>query len=160
MATADDLLAAAAHNNAAWCAAVCRSHGIATREVAGWSFADAPAPTYYPDAVSLSEHADAGALPQRTPLAVKDSFATLRLQPYGFRVLLDGAWLRFRPESPIDGWQEVTAAGLDVWTAAHGDAPAIQAALLDDPDVRLLMTVDRTSGVIASRAAGVVGVSN
>jgi hypothetical protein len=160
----DPRLTAAVRNNADWCDAVCRSHGIATARADGWWFSLSPSPTYYPDAVTLST--DALTLPEvlagRSSCSVKDSFAALDLVPYGFEVLFDARWIHHEPVAgAAGGWRTVTTAEeLTGWTAAHGDAPALGAELLDDPDVRLLSTADLRIGLVANRSRAVVGLSN
>jgi hypothetical protein len=47
------VLAAAENNNARWCDAVCRSHGLATRFAGDLWRALGGAPRFYPDAVTL-----------------------------------------------------------------------------------------------------------
>jgi hypothetical protein len=154
----------AAANNADWCDLVCRAHGVPTGRADGWWFSRSPSPTYYPDAVSLVP--EAVALPEvvaaRAGCAVKDSFATLDLAAYGFAALVDASWITAEP-GPGDrqDWQPVrTPEQLERWKAGHGDAPAIHAALLREPDVRVLLSPDGRNGLVASRSAGVVGISN
>ncbi|WP_329456205.1 hypothetical protein [Streptomyces sp. NBC_01497] len=96
-------IASAARNNAEWCAAVCRSHGIPyeTGEAAWWSVRRTPA--YYPDAVTLRPDAVAEDILRRVDTSagcsVKDSFATLDLTAHGFTPLLHGTWFH-RPADP------------------------------------------------------------
>ena len=93
----------AARNNAEWCAAVCRSHGVPERlEDDAW-LAGSRTPPFYPDAVTLVPGVDGADLVGRldTDVAgasVKDSFADLEL-PDGFRLLFDAQWVR-RPPGP------------------------------------------------------------
>lgn len=154
----------AAANNADWCDAVCRSHGIATVRGDTWWFSLTPSPTYYPDGVTLSP--DAVDLPDvvagRSPCSVKDSFAALDLAPYGFEVLFDARWIRHGPiEGALGGWRSIgTPEELTGWTSAHGDVPALGTALLGEADVRLLAAPGLRSGLVANRSHSVVGVSN
>ncbi|MEV0594543.1 hypothetical protein [Nonomuraea cavernae] len=87
----------AARNNAEWCEAVCRTHGIAgTFGSRAWT-SPVRTPLYYPDAVTLSPDATAGdvldAVDQGPGASVKDSFATLDLRPAGFEVLFEAQWI-------------------------------------------------------------------
>jgi hypothetical protein len=88
------LVRAAARNNAEWCAAMSRSHGLAGEFGAQSWAAPSRTPLYYPDAVTLVQGADRAALMSRIDTAapgasVKDSFADLDLTEAGFRVLFE-----------------------------------------------------------------------
>ena len=70
--------ATAARNNAHWCDALCRSHGIEGRFTdAGWESLD-PAPPFYPDVITLRPDASLAELLEpiadRRPCSIKDSF--------------------------------------------------------------------------------------
>src|SRR5262245_16704696 len=65
---------AAADNNARWCDAVCRSHGLATRFADDLWIALEGAPTFYPDVVTLAPGASVAALLPPAATGVKDSF--------------------------------------------------------------------------------------
>lgn len=88
------LVRAAARNNAEWCAAMCRTHGVAGAfEGDAWATAER-APLHYPDAVTLEPGSDPDALVARVDTgspgaSVKDSFADLDLRGAGFRVLFE-----------------------------------------------------------------------
>jgi hypothetical protein len=163
-------LAAAVTNNVAWCARVCRSHGVIGQYGDGWWVTLAKAPTHYPDAISLRPDSSPATLPgivaERPGASVKDSFASLDLAPAGFGVAIEASWITHEPPlgAMAPGWSVVrTAEELDAWVAAHGDAPAILADLLTDLDVRVLVaTVEGrpVAGLIANRTGDVVGVSN
>ncbi|WP_405166876.1 hypothetical protein OG203_18280 [Nocardia sp. NBC_01499] len=109
---------AAALDNAEWCDAVCRSHGlIGELDAAAWTSAKRT-PPLYPDAVSLSPRTSAAELLARidrsTPGAsIKDSFACLDLSRDGFHILFEAQWI-YRPAdqgpSAASGPWEVTAA--------------------------------------------------
>ncbi len=92
---------AAADNNARWCDAVCRSHGLATRFTGDLWIAPEGSPRFYPDAVTLAPGASVADLLAHVPRAesVKDSFAGLDLEPEGFGVLFDACWIAQR--SPL-----------------------------------------------------------
>src|SRR5436305_12504117 len=110
----------AVENNARWCDAVCRAHGLATRFAGDLWLALERAPRFYPDVVTLRPEASAAQVPAGAA-SVKDSFACLDLAPAGFDVLFDAHWFVHR--SPRAGatsltWLETPA--LDEWTAAAG----------------------------------------
>ncbi|MFF5981230.1 hypothetical protein ACFY78_20510 [Streptomyces olindensis] len=172
------LVRAAARDNAEWCAAMCRAHGVAGefREEA-WAAA-ARAPLFYPDAVTLGPGADPERLTARIDLAspgasVKDSFADLDLTEAGFRVLFEARWIH-RPAGPPAvapelGWEVAgDPATLRAWALAWDDgaghADLFRAGLLADPDVFVLAgrSADGrvVAGAVARRGEHVVGVSN
>ncbi|MGW3293675.1 hypothetical protein ACWC9S_06895 [Streptomyces xiamenensis] len=141
--------------------------------------APARTPPYYPDAVTLTPGADPAALVARidtaTPGAsVKDSFADLELTGAGFRVLFEAAWIHRPAGAPaaVSGleWEVVRdpdalRAWAHAWDDGAGDAGLFPPALLGDPDTFVLAgrhPGDRpvVAGAVASRAAGVIGVSN
>ncbi|HEX3003471.1 MAG TPA: hypothetical protein VHO27_04620 [Angustibacter sp.] len=167
----------AARNNAEWCAAMCRSHGVVNGfDGPVWS-ASQRTPTYYPDAVTLAPTAGASDVLGRIDLAapgasVKDSFADLDLAPAGFEVLFDAWWIH-RPPRPSDGtglagWEVLEDAdGLrdlaDAWDAGEGNADLFRPRLLDEPDVRVLARRSGgrvVAGAVANRTDDVVGLSN
>ncbi|MBP0459655.1 hypothetical protein JFN87_19420 [Streptomyces bomunensis] len=156
---------AAARNNAEWCAAVCRAHGVPYRFSGTVWWSPRRTPPYYPEAVTLRPGVRPGELLRLldtgTPgCSVKDSFAALDLSGHGFAPLLHGQWLR-RPagvaqEEPagISGeFAAVAVRGADRlgrWVSAwhggeDGEPPPdiFRPALLRDPAVRVL-AVHRT----------------
>jgi hypothetical protein len=178
----------AALNNAHWCDAVCRAHGLQTvMDNALWQCAQAT-PRFYPNAVTLDAHAQAQQLAQISALdnyglagglSVKDSFATLDLAPLGYTVRFEATWIACAPiedagrPSPLR-WSVVrTPAALQVWESAWGQdeaAPAhvtFPAALLRDPAIFILAARrgrDFVAGGILNRSdtrqGKVVGLSN
>jgi hypothetical protein len=155
---------AAADNNARWCDAVCRSHGLATRFVDDLWIALEGSPTFYPDVVTLGPRADV--LEHLPPGAggVKDSFACLDLAPEGFRVLFDASWIVHRAPrraAPALRWAPV-GDDLDEWTEAAGLEGIIRAELLADPTVRIFAGWhdEIVAGAIANATGSVVGLSN
>jgi hypothetical protein len=87
----------AALNNAEWCHAFCRTHGIAARfDTAAWSSVERT-PPFYPDDVSLVSGCSAERLVSRVDASpgcsIKDSIADLDLSPSGFEVLFTAEWL-------------------------------------------------------------------
>jgi hypothetical protein len=142
--------AAAARNNADWCASVCRSHGIPnTYGEMAWRSARRT-PPYYPDAVTLHH----GAVPPdflpeidtTSPgCSIKDSFATHDLTSYGFVELFTAQWIHHpaglrAPAMPALRTEQVsTTAQLHAWqTAWHrGDETpdVFRPALIEDSSV-------------------------
>jgi hypothetical protein len=119
---------AAARNNAEWCDALCRAHGITGHFDADSWTSPKRTPPFYPDAVTL----DAGVLPAQVlaqidegaGCSVKDSFADLELIDEGFRVLFRGEWLLAKrddaPQLP-SRWRVVeTREQLADWETARG----------------------------------------
>jgi hypothetical protein len=158
----------AAHNNAAWCDAICRAHGATgVFTPAAWS-TPSRSPRAYPDAVTLAADRDEDALLRRVDTSagcsIKDSFATLDLAPAGFRVLFDATWIGCAaPAGAAHAWQPVTdPEALREWEVAWAapDAPTglFPPALLSEPGVVVLG--DRAGGAVLNHAAGWVGVSN
>lgn len=100
----------AAANNAFWCDAVCRAHGLPGEVHDGLWLNRHRVPRFYPNAVTLSESQEtatqlwliqdllAAELPGDT--TVKDSFCTLDLAPLGFDVLFEATWLWRSPSDP------------------------------------------------------------
>lgn len=179
----------AAHNNAHWCDAVCRAHGIPGEFHSRLWLNRHPVPRFYPNVVTLS--AKAGAAQQLAAIrdlaseslggfGVKDSFATLDLEPLAFRVLFEARWLwraAAHPPAPAGlglAWATIREpAELSAWEAAWNGPPAENAsslpprvflpALLDNPKIRFVGAyADRqiVAGAIACQAADVVGISN
>jgi len=145
----------AARNNAAWCDAVCRAHGVPGELARGLWLQCRPGPPYYPNLVTI-QHAGAEAaalvaiqqLTTTLPGAgwgVKDSFSNLDLDAQGFERLFDAQWIWREPTrtpaaAPDLRWAALVAhAELQRWeTAWAAGAPAAQPpvfpnALLDEP---------------------------
>jgi hypothetical protein len=170
--------AAAARNNADWCAAVCRSHGIVTScGERTWHSAHRT-PPFYPDAVTLRPDAVPtdflAEIDTVSPgCSVKDSFAALDLAPDGFVELFTAQWIHRpaglpAPDTPNLRTERVsTAARLRDWqTAWHGGASApdvFRPAMLDDPSVLVLALHDGDElcgGFVLNHGFGLVGLSN
>ncbi|WP_230312726.1 hypothetical protein [Nakamurella alba] len=156
---------AAARNNARWCDAVCRSHGVVTEFSDDIWCSTSRSPVLYPDAVTLSPR-----LTEREVLAridagagasVKDSFATLDLTTAGFELLFDATWIRLDSTDLVtDRWSEVRdVQALRAFAADHGGGEVFRPSLLDDQDVAVLSD-GRGSGAIANVSDQVVGMSN
>jgi hypothetical protein len=172
---------AAALNNAQWCGAVWRSHGLPVEIAHGLWFCPLPTPQYYPNVVSVELGADParqsrfiGELARDRPdldLSVKDSFACLDLAPAGLKPLFDARWLwRDAQATPTGdgaaGWRKIEdGEGLAAWERAwrgDDDSPEriFRPQLLSDPQVSVLGWEAGTAGGIAYDAAGVLGVTN
>ncbi|MFF9864012.1 hypothetical protein ACF1G0_01040 [Streptomyces sp. NPDC013953] len=178
-------LGASARNNAAWCATMCRAHGLpgGTSGARAWT-SPRRTPPYYPDAVTLAPGLSPrdvrdllDAVDRRAPgCSVKDSFADLDLTGHGFAPLFEARWIHRpadlpppgRPDAGEAAWQPVrTPAGLAAWEAAWSDGNTMglfRPALLADPSTTVLAgrAPDGriVSGAVVSHAAGVAGVSN
>ncbi|SDK56077.1 hypothetical protein SAMN05216298_0548 [Glycomyces sambucus] len=161
---------AAAHDNAAWCDAMCRAHGTPGGFAADAWTSPVRTPVYYPDAVTLAPGADAASVLARIDsgagASVKDSFADLDLRPFGFEVLFEARWIH-RPAGPADAaWREVAdpealREWARAWDGGEGNAEVFRPALLDLPGVHLIAGEPAGSaGAVLTRTGPVVGVSN
>lgn len=170
---------AAARNNAEWCDAVCRAHGLpGAFDADAWTNAHRT-PRYYLDAVTLAATASAEHVLDRIDTAspgcsVKDSFTRLDLTGAGFRVLLEAEWI-YRPQpDPVSTglldipWKPVRdGAGLMEWEAAWSDRQdelgLFPSDLLTDHMVIFLgarLGGRLIAGCVANSRSLVVGVSN
>jgi hypothetical protein len=165
----DIRLLAAVENNAQWCHLVCKSFGIPTAMRPSMWVALQRSPPLYPDLVtrlpSVTADAVMHALVPAAGCSVKDSFATLALEPHGFDILFEARWIYRQPEA--DG--KITRTSWTVvrdpqtWSRAAGDAVNVPSAALHDPSVRVLgakRAGDMVAGAIANRSGRVVGISN
>lgn len=175
----------AALNNAEWCAAIWRSHGLPVETAQGLWFCRRPTPQYYPNVVTVELGADPLAqtrfitdLRRADPdldLSVKDSFACLDLKAVGLRPLFDARWLWRAAPSAGTGdetldWRRIEGEpGLALWERAwrgedQNSERIFRAELLEDRHVTVLGGFDAAgilgSGGIAYDAAGVLGVTN
>ena len=170
--------AAAARNNADWCASVCRSHGIpSTFGETAWCSARRT-PPYYPDAVTLRrDTVPTDFLPRIDTVSpgcsIKDSFAAVDLTADGFIELFTAQWIHRPagcpvPQVPALRTEQVsTAIQLRHWQAAwhRGEVTpgVLRPALLGDPSVVMSAFHDGEElcgGVVLNRSSGVVGMSN
>ncbi len=170
------LICEAARNNAEWCDAFCRTHGIAGRFSAGFWSSPRRTPPLYPDAVTLVPGADVdrmiAAIDVGQGCSIKDSFADLDLAPYGFRPLFRAEWLRKPPDwtpaaSPGTWIALSTEQQLREWESAWGESPdaarSFRTALLGEEAIAVLATYEAgriVGGAIANRSAKVIGLSN
>lgn len=181
---ADDLDQIAARNNADWCAAMWRAHGLSVEQGPGLTFCHGTSPRFFPNVVTTDRNgdpaaqaaviADLCAKASDAPFGVKDSFARLDLAGLGFELLFEARWV-FRgarseasPAGPISWRRLESPADLEAWEAAWGESaggPRIfPPVLLGDPAVHILAGVDAEgrirAGGVANEAAGVLGLSN
>ncbi|MFC9397241.1 hypothetical protein ACFTWS_29355 [Streptomyces sp. NPDC057027] len=175
----DDVLGDAVRNNAEWCQAMCRAHGLTgTFGPRAWTSA-VRTPLYYPDAVTLTEDAGAADLltgiDRTTPGAsVKDSHARVDLTAEGFRLLFEASWIHRPaglavPAAPGD-WRPVrTPEELAAWAMAWSgddaeDAELFRPELLADPATTVVAGYGDDGrilgGGVLSASARVTGVSN
>ena len=171
------LLGAAVANNAAWCDAVCRSHGYPGEFSTRLWISARHDLEFYPNAITLRPDVTA---PEITPAtdqsrryAVKDSFARLDLAADGLTVLFEAEWIACAPASAVPGepgwsWDLVTAAcelgrWETAWAQGGSPRPLFRPELLADPRCAILACRrdgDLIAGIIAYTAAGVTGISN
>jgi hypothetical protein len=180
-----ELALAAARDNAAWCHAMCRAHGVVGRfGPAAWT-SPVRTPPLYPDAVTLARGVPVEEILARIDTgvgcSVKDSFADVHLSSHGFTVLFEASWIHRPADARLPtpsraagatghgrAWEVVTspAALTDwehAWRGSNGPTGLFRAELLADPAVEVLAA--RTDGRIVagatlSLAGGAVGVSN
>ncbi|MGO9874537.1 MAG: hypothetical protein ACLPVY_12115 [Acidimicrobiia bacterium] len=167
----------AALNNAEWCDVICRSHGARTRfDDVAWT-SSTRTPPYYPDAVTLVPDLSIPELLARIDssmgCSIKDSFASLNLTGYGFRVLFDAQWIvcpksRRLAKVVAPDWglvrdREDFAAWVEAWRGDEGPTDALRADVVDHDSVVVLAarSDDRiVAGAIATHTSNVVGISN
>jgi hypothetical protein len=171
------LVAAASRNNAEWCDAFCRSHGIVATFASERWFSAVRTPPYYPDVVTLVPGLGAEAVLAGVDAgpgcSVKDSFGDVDLAPAGFEVLFPAEWLVFgstgaaRPPQPRRWLRVTNDDDLAEWEAAWGDAPDRpgffpKVLLSDDRLAFLAGLADRrvVAGATANHSVDVIGVGN
>jgi hypothetical protein len=168
----------AAVNNAEWCHTMCQSHGLqAGFDDDAWACSTRTPPNY-PDAVTLVPNPSVPHLLSRIDTSVgcsiKDSFASLDLISYGFRVLFDAQWITRtsngsqHPGGADQCWglvRDVDDLALweRAWRRADGTTDIFHAELLDNDSVAILVARngDRiVAGAVLNRSSTVVGISN
>ena len=105
--------------------------------------------------------------------SIKDSFASLDLTGYGFRVLFDAQWIVHRgtatPLRPDDvSWEVVhDRVGLEAWEQAWGGNDGLPGGFRDaflDHDSVTVLAAHRgdhvVAGAVLNRSSRVVGISN
>lgn len=158
-------------NNIVWCGMVCEMHGAAAVSRGNlWGLLSA-APKFYPDIITSSRNATAQEvndfIGNREIFSIKDSYANLALQPFGFKILFEAEWIYHAPVSKIEGmrqeWRVIkTDEELMKWISANGLENVIKSDILRRKDAEIFMREekDKLSGFIANLGAGAVGVSN
>jgi hypothetical protein len=170
------LARAAARNNAEWCHAFSRTHGVAGSFHAAFWSSRVRTPPYYPDAVTLRPNIAVedllSAIDVGEGCTVKDSFACLDLGAAAFRPLFRAEWVVRQPargrRAAPRGWSALTTeAQLRRWEASWGEVPGgsefFRPALLKDETIAVLAGYDGDrilAGAIANRSANVIGLSN
>ncbi|MEV6561359.1 hypothetical protein AB0M22_36965 [Nocardia sp. NPDC051756] len=168
---------AAALDNAEWCAAMCRSHGLTSAfDATAWASAQRT-PPLYPDAVTLGPHTASDQLLSRIDriapgASIKDSFACLDLSAAGFHILFEAQWIYRPAELPPPAssrpWTLIDAPGaLAEWASSWSQDPVLRKIfrpeLLADDSVAVLGRGDGdrfTAGAVAHRSGNVVGITN
>jgi hypothetical protein len=167
----------AAANNANWCDLVCGTHGAKTRFAEDAWTSRTRTPPGYPDAVTLVPDVSGPGLLARVDTSVgcsiKDSFASLDMAAYGFRVLFEAQWMvrratAVRPSCSDARWEVVhDRAGFRAWEQAwagnDGPPGVLRSELLDHDPVTVLAARaggDVVAGAVLNRSSMVVGISN
>ncbi|HWA63021.1 MAG TPA: hypothetical protein VG939_16695 [Caulobacteraceae bacterium] len=177
-----DLQRQAALNNAAWCLAMWRAHGLNAQRQHGMVMCEGAPPRFYPNAVTIDPDADVaaqiewlGKLAAAAPaggVAVKDSFAALDLAGAGYRPLFEAQWIARDPgaaASPGLDWRLVELADdLLAWEVAWAGGEATEPrvfppALLGDTGTGVMAGFDGealVAGCVLSPTGPVVGLTN
>ncbi|HST18645.1 MAG TPA: hypothetical protein VLK36_13310 [Gaiellaceae bacterium] len=162
----------AARNNAEWCDAFCRTHGIDGEFSSDCWWSRTRTPPLYPDAVTLAPEVEAADLLARIDTgggcSVKDSFATLALDSFDFRPMSRAEWVVSETESgEPNRWSAIeTTAQLEAWEAAWGEAAEpgfFRPELLLDPAIAFFGhdgDGGLRAGAIANRGPTAIGISN
>jgi hypothetical protein len=176
---------AAALNNAEWCAAIWRTHGLPMAQTLGLWFCPGRTPQYYPNVVTVDRAVDPtdqtafiADLAQSRPnmnLSVKGSFACLDLRKAGLTPLFDAHWLwHDNTDKPAVmeelNWRRIDdERSLAAWEFAwrrgtHAVERLFRPPLLAEPRVTLLGGFDGAdeirAGGIVYEAVGALGVTN
>ena len=163
---------AAAHNNACWCDAVCRSHGLPTAFSEQRWIASRGSPRLYPDVVTLAPRLPPDVvlkdIDARAGCSVKDSFADVDLRDHGFSELFEASWVARAPAPaharPRLNWRVVTTEHeLARWATSADLEGLFGADLMRDPTVCFLVVHDQNGacgGAIVNRTGPTVGLSN
>jgi hypothetical protein len=167
-------------DNAAWCMAMWRAHGLPVRRGPGLVACEGAPPSFYPNAVTIDPGADAAAQVEwlakalQGAASVKDSFRALDLATNGFTVLFEATWLRRPGGAPADGgdpdleWRLVeTADELAAWERGWRGGPAegriFLPALLQDRGVGIVAGwrgAEVEAGGVLTPTGATVGLSN
>lgn len=169
--------AIAAANNADWCDAVSRTHSLEAQVDANAWTSRSRTPQLFPDAVTLVSDPSIPELLSRIDsspgCSIKDSFASLDLMAYGFRVLFDAHWIvrgpADSPTAPVSPlWTVVRdaaafAAWENAWQRRDGSPDVLRAGLLHTRAVTVLSASAGgrvVGGAVLNRTGAVVGITN
>lgn len=172
-----DLVAAAARNNAQWCDAVCRAHGLSTSFNNDAWICFESAPPFYPRLVSFTDDADrlrrlieAHRHRSASVWGAKDSFDVLTDDDAHRTPLFSAFWYARPPAASPEPQANATVVGstggLRRWIEAWGETPAgttvLPAKLLDEPGVTFVHDGSFRAGLAAmrSRDEAIIGVTN
>ena len=161
----------AVDNNIAWCQLVSATYGkksFTTEKVWGLHTA---APPYYPELITSSRTTTEVDMLEYLRLnhigSVKDSFATLQLEPFGFQLLFEAEWICHPSVSELehdaDQWNIVrTITEFERWTKMTGLENSIPSGLLGIHEVKIFVLdgPDGFASFIANAADDVIGISN
>ena len=165
-----------AENNASWCDLVVGLHGgHGDFAVDAWTSSQRT-PPLYPDAITLITAPEIpnllGRIDTSAGCTIKDSFASLDLETYGFRVLFDAQWIMQPVQTTTEagiprGWTTFSSPGdRERWEAAWGQDDGHQELALSrlhSDDVVFVGRIEEdrvAAGGILNLSAGVVGISN
>ncbi len=149
---------------------VCRGGGTADATNGVWLVAGSPAPLF-PDAVTLKGGVSAGQLVEvlsgRKSCSVKDNYADVDLEPYGFSELFTAQWIGLTTaptSSALTGWTHFTERPeLESWCAAAELPEVLPVGLMQEPSVRVLGAYRDgrlAAGAVDNSSDTVVGISN
>ena len=161
----------AVENNIAWCqlvSAAYRKPSFKTDKVWGLH---TTGPLYYPELITTSRTTIEEDIQEFVKLdhigSVKDSYATLQLEPFGFQLLVEAEWISHPPfneqQSEPYQWSIIgTEKEFERWTKMTGLENSTPIGLLENQEVRIFYRdgPDGFAGFIANVAADVVGISN
>lgn len=152
-------------------------HGLVTEtDDSAWT-SRTRSPDLYPDAVTLAPDVSVDGLlaqiDRSAGCSIKDSFASMELTGYGFRVLFDGQWIVRQSDTPLvvavgPRWTVVSGADEFVlwesaWRGHDGPFDVLRLGLLSLASVTMLAAVANervVAGAILNHGSGVIGISN
>ena len=168
-----DRIVLAARNNALWCDAVARTHGVTcTTDDDAWTAASRT-PPYYPDAVTLSptagEYEVLARVDDSDGCSIKDSWARLDLSMEDFARLVVGEWVWLDPSVRVTApaaptWRQVTTPEeMRAWVRAWASDPEaegiLRPSLLDAPGVHVLAGHASEAGDAPARTGAILNVT-
>ncbi len=170
------LLNIAVRNNAEWCERVALSHGVDCKWLTDAWFTTSLMPPFYPNVVSLKPGIDEEsilALEKDLPehCCWKDSFGELKLEQFGFKVILESSWYACLELNINDPCSELTGVVTSKeeqreWIDSWGETPSeadIFLPALPGSQVKFIFSMNEgrmVSGLIANVGDSAVGISN